>query len=119
MNELQKTAKRILSPGLLTKSLSSTNHARLFHESPRATQAGWTRSAEELSSQAVDLALAAVAPLAWALRANESTIAAELLAVQGSPVDLGGYYRPDPAKANAVMRPSKTLNEALSLLRRE
>ncbi len=33
------------------------------------------------------------------------------------PLDLGGYYRPDPAKADAVMRPSKTLNEALSLLR--
>ena len=75
--------------------------------------------AEELASQAEDPALvAAFAPLAKALRANESTIAAELLAVQGAPVDLGGYYRPDPAKAEAVMRPSKTFNDALSLLRR-
>jgi isocitrate dehydrogenase len=40
-----------------------------------------------------------------------------LLAVQGAPVDLGGYYRPDPAKADAVMRPSKTFNEAVSRLR--
>jgi isocitrate dehydrogenase len=75
--------------------------------------------AEELASQAEDPALAAAfAPLAKALRANESTIAAELLAVQGAAVDLGGYYRPDPAKADAVMRPSKTLNEVLSLFRR-
>ena len=34
----------------------------------------------------------------------------ELLAVQGSPADIGGYYRPDAAKASAVMRPSATLN---------
>ena len=36
--------------------------------------------------------------------------------MQGSPVDIGGYYRPDDAKADAVMRPSKTLNEALGTL---
>jgi len=73
--------------------------------------------AEELAGQAEDSALAAAfAPVATALRANEAAIAAELLAVQGAPVELGGYYRPDPAKADAVMRPSETLNEALSLL---
>jgi isocitrate dehydrogenase len=76
--------------------------------------------AEELASQAEDAALAAAfAPLAKELRANEATISAELLAVQGAPVDLGGYYRPDPAKTEAVMRPSQTFNAALSLLRRE
>jgi isocitrate dehydrogenase len=76
--------------------------------------------AEELASQAEDPALAAAfAPLAKELRANESRIAEELLAVQGAPVDLGGYYRPDPAKTEAVMRPSQTFNEALALLRRE
>jgi isocitrate dehydrogenase len=75
--------------------------------------------AEELASQSEDRELgAAFAEIAKTLRANEATIAAELLAVQGSPVDLGGYYRPDPAKTAAVMRPSKTFNEALSLLRR-
>ena len=75
--------------------------------------------AEELASQAKDPALAgAFADFAKTLRASEARIAAELLAVQGSPVDLGGYYRPDPAKAEAVMRPSKTFNEALSLLQR-
>ncbi|MGH3333365.1 MAG: NADP-dependent isocitrate dehydrogenase [Nocardioidaceae bacterium] len=40
----------------------------------------------------------------------------ELLAVQGSPADIGGYYRPDPEKAAAVMRPSKAFNEALATL---
>ena len=41
---------------------------------------------------------------------------AELAAVQGSPVDVGGYYRPDPERVAAAMRPSKTLNEALAAL---
>ncbi|MGI8553023.1 MAG: NADP-dependent isocitrate dehydrogenase [Dehalococcoidia bacterium] len=73
--------------------------------------------AEELVSQAGDPALAtAFAEFAKAARAQESTISAELLAIQGSPVDFGGYYRPDPEKAGAIMRPSKTFNEALSLL---
>ena len=36
--------------------------------------------------------------------------------MQGSPVDIGGYYRPDPEKATAVMRPSKTFNEILATL---
>ncbi len=57
----------------------------------------------------------AFAPVAKALAENESTIVAELLAVQGTPVDIGGYYRPDE-KAAAVMRPSKTLNETLATL---
>ncbi len=74
--------------------------------------------AEELASQTEDPDLAgAFSRLAKALRSNESVIAGELLAVQGTPVDLGGYYRPDPVKADAVMRPSKTFNEALSILR--
>jgi isocitrate dehydrogenase len=47
------------------------------------------------------------------------TMAEELLADQDSPVDIGGYYRPDPAKTEAVIRPSKTFNDGLSLLRRE
>jgi isocitrate dehydrogenase len=73
--------------------------------------------AEELASQTQDAELAAAfAPLAKSLRENESRIAEELLAVQGSPTDVGGYYRPDPAKAEAVMRPSKTLNSILASL---
>ena len=50
------------------------------------------------------------------LREQESTINAELLAVQGSPAELGGYYRPDDALASAVMRPSATLNAAIDAL---
>ena len=49
-------------------------------------------------------------------RENEQAIADELIAVQGSPADIGGYYRPDAEKASAVMRPSKTFNEALASL---
>ncbi|MER6362607.1 NADP-dependent isocitrate dehydrogenase [Kitasatospora sp. NPDC001527] len=73
--------------------------------------------AQELAGQTEDAALAqAFEGLAKALGEQEQTIVEELVAVQGSPVDLGGYYQPDPAKAAAVMRPSKTLNEALSNL---
>ncbi len=73
--------------------------------------------AEELSSQTDDAELAAAfGELAKALRSNEDAINAELLAVQGSPADIGGYYRPDADLAAAVMRPSTTLNETLSVL---
>ncbi|HET6166688.1 MAG TPA: NADP-dependent isocitrate dehydrogenase [Marmoricola sp.] len=71
--------------------------------------------AEELARQTDDPALAAAfADLAKNLREHEQTITEELLAVQGSPVDIGGYYRPDEEKVSAVMRPSKTLNETLA-----
>ncbi|WP_327087555.1 NADP-dependent isocitrate dehydrogenase [Nonomuraea sp. NBC_01738] len=73
--------------------------------------------AQELATQDQDAQLAAAfSDLAKTLAEQEDTITAELLAVQGSPVDLGGYYQPDPAKAAAVMRPSKTFNEAISSL---
>ncbi len=73
--------------------------------------------AQELAKQTDDAELAKeFAQLAETLAANEQTIVDELLAVQGSPVDLGGYYQPDPAKAAAVMRPSKTWNDALASL---
>ncbi|MGZ4437060.1 MAG: NADP-dependent isocitrate dehydrogenase [Nocardioidaceae bacterium] len=73
--------------------------------------------AEELAKQTEDADLAAAfKALAETLRANEDTINEELLAVQGEPADIGGYYRPDDAKADAVMRPSKTLNDALATL---
>jgi isocitrate dehydrogenase len=73
--------------------------------------------AEELSRQTEDTELAAkYAELATALHEGEDAINAELLGVQGSPADIGGYYRPDAAKAAAVMRPSSTLNDALSVL---
>jgi len=73
--------------------------------------------AQELARQTSDPELAAkFAPVAEALARDEQTIVAELNAVQGSPVDIGGYYQPDPDKAGAAMRPSATLNAALNLL---
>ncbi|WP_432115889.1 NADP-dependent isocitrate dehydrogenase [Streptomyces sp. S1] len=73
--------------------------------------------AQELAAQTEDADLAkAFAPFAENLAANEGKIVDELIAVQGSPAEIGGYYQPDPAKAAAVMRPSATLNEALASL---
>ncbi|MCI3245683.1 NADP-dependent isocitrate dehydrogenase [Streptomyces spinosisporus] len=73
--------------------------------------------AQELAAQTDDADLAkAFAPLAETLAANEQKIVDELLAVQGEPADIGGYYQPDPAKAAAVMRPSATWNGALASL---
>ena len=73
--------------------------------------------AQELAAQTDDAELAsAFSSLAEKLAAEESTIVEELLAVQGSPADIGGYYQPDVDKADAVMRPSATLNAALASL---
>ncbi|TDU02688.1 isocitrate dehydrogenase [Streptomyces sp. 846.5] len=73
--------------------------------------------AQELAAQTEDAELAeAFAALAKTLAEQEQAIVAELIAVQGSPVEIGGYYQPDAAKASAVMRPSATLNEALATL---
>ncbi|WP_300034052.1 NADP-dependent isocitrate dehydrogenase [uncultured Roseobacter sp.] len=67
--------------------------------------------AEALAAQTADAGLAEhFAPVAEALAANEVKILAELAAVQGPAADLGGYYRTDAAKTDAVMRPSETLN---------
>jgi len=71
--------------------------------------------AQELAKQTDDAELAAdFAAIADALTSNEDTIVAELLAVQGSPVDIGGYYHPDVAKVAAVMRPSAKFTEVLA-----
>jgi isocitrate dehydrogenase len=73
--------------------------------------------AQALAAQTDDPALAArFAPLAERLAADEATIVGELNAVQGRPVDIGGYYLPDPAQASAAMRPSPTFNAALATL---
>ena len=67
--------------------------------------------AEAMAAQGDDADLAAhFAPIAKALVENEATILAELKAAEGKPADLGGYYHADPAKVEAVMRPSATLN---------
>ncbi len=71
--------------------------------------------AQALAAQTEDQALAArFQPLADALAAGEQKIVDELAAVQGAPADIGGYYKADPAKTKAVMRPSKTFNDALA-----
>jgi isocitrate dehydrogenase len=73
--------------------------------------------AEELAQQTEDAELAAsFSAVAGELVSNEETIVGELAGVQGSPVDIGGYYRPDEAKASAVMRPSATLNKVIATL---
>jgi isocitrate dehydrogenase len=73
--------------------------------------------AEELAAQTEDAELAeAFTALATILAEREQAIVDELIAVQGSPVDIGGYYQPDPVLAEAVMRPSSTFNEAIATL---
>jgi isocitrate dehydrogenase len=71
--------------------------------------------AQALAAQTEDAELAAkFAPLAKALTEGENAIVAELTAVQGHAVDIGGYYKPDADKLEKVMRPSQTLNAILN-----
>ncbi|WP_406633451.1 NADP-dependent isocitrate dehydrogenase [Pseudarthrobacter quantipunctorum] len=73
--------------------------------------------AEELAKQTDDADLAAsFSSIAGELASKEQAIVGELAEVQGSPVDIGGYYHPDDAKASAVMRPSATLNKVIATL---
>jgi isocitrate dehydrogenase len=73
--------------------------------------------AQALAAQTKDKDLQAkFKPLADTLAANEAEINGELIGAQGKPVDIGGYYLPDDAKASAAMRPSATLNAALAAL---
>jgi isocitrate dehydrogenase len=73
--------------------------------------------AQELAEQDDDAEVAErFRPLADRLAADEDKIVEELDAVQGSPVDIDGYYRPDVDKVVAAMRPSSTLNDALDAL---
>lgn len=73
--------------------------------------------AQELAGQSDDAELAkAFAALARTLSEQEQVIVGELIAVQGSPADIGGYYKPDAAKAATVMRPSATFNQAIATL---
>jgi isocitrate dehydrogenase len=75
--------------------------------------------ARELAEQTEDTELAATfAPLAERLAADETTIVSELNAVQGEPVDIGGYFRPDAERAAAAMRPSATFGAALAAIGR-
>jgi isocitrate dehydrogenase len=71
--------------------------------------------AQALAAQTSDPALQAIfKPIAEQLTAAEKQIVAEMVAVQGKPTDIGGYYQPDDAKAAAALRPSQTLNGILA-----
>ncbi|HWA27973.1 MAG TPA: NADP-dependent isocitrate dehydrogenase [Lacunisphaera sp.] len=73
--------------------------------------------AQALASQTQDPGLQSLfRPVAEKLAAAEKQIVSELVAVQGKPADIGGYYKPDDAKASAAMRPSATLNGILAAL---
>ncbi len=73
--------------------------------------------AQALAAQDNDADLKAIfTPVAAELEANETKIVDELLAVQGKPVDIGGYFLPDDAKANAALRPSATFNAILATI---
>lgn len=73
--------------------------------------------AQALAAQGKDAELAKrFGPLAATLTSNENKIVEELIAVQGKPVEIGGYYQPNPALAAKAMRPSATLNAALAAL---
>jgi isocitrate dehydrogenase len=73
--------------------------------------------AQALAAQDADPELKAIfTPIAASLGENEEKIVEELLAVQGRPVDIGGYYLPDDQLAAAALRPSATFNGILSRL---
>jgi len=73
--------------------------------------------AQALAAQNSDAELKAkFTPIAEELTSSESKIVAELIAVQGKPTDIGGYYQPDDAKASAALRPSATFNAILAKL---
>jgi isocitrate dehydrogenase len=73
--------------------------------------------AQALAAQSADAELKKLfTPVAEKLAANEKQIVSELLAVQGKPADVGGYYQPDDKKASAALRPSKTLNDILAAI---
>ncbi|MCB0991259.1 MAG: NADP-dependent isocitrate dehydrogenase, partial [Acidimicrobiales bacterium] len=72
----------------------------------------WARAMAEQTGNPE--AAARFKPLAEALEAAEETIANDLIACQGVPMDIGGYYFPDPELASAAMRPSQTFNQILA-----
>ncbi|MGV8804989.1 MAG: NADP-dependent isocitrate dehydrogenase [Polaromonas sp.] len=111
--------------GLLAKTLDAATGKLLDNGKGPSTRTGELDNrgshfylalywAQALAAQTEDAELQAhFAPLAQALAENEAKIVDELKAVQGHPVDIGGYYLPEPAKLKAVMRPSATFNAAL------
>ena len=113
---------------VLAKALDAANTSFLLNDKSPTRRLGgidnrgshyWLARywAEELAKQTDDPALAEkFAPVAKALVDGESQIVDELVGVQGSPADIGGYYRPNPDKAAQVMRPSTTMNAVIDAL---
>ncbi len=111
--------------GVLTEALDKANEGYLDNDKAPSRKCGepdnkashyWVARywAEALSTQTADPELAEkFAPVAEALIKNEEKILSELLAAEGSPKDIGGYYHPDDRKAELAMRPSETLNKII------
>ena len=114
--------------GVLASTLDAATGQVLEHDRSPARRVGGLDNrgshfylamywAQALAAQSDDAGLAAAfGPVAEALTSGENDIVAELAAVQGSPCDVGGYYRPNDDLARAAMRPSATFNSALELL---
>ena len=114
--------------GVLTEALDKANEGYLDNNKAPSRKCGepdnkashyWVARywAEALSTQTADTALAEkFTPVADALAKNEEKILEELLAAEGSPKDIGGYFHPDDAKAEAAMRPSATLNSIIDAI---
>ncbi|WP_294956412.1 NADP-dependent isocitrate dehydrogenase [Sulfurovum sp.] len=114
--------------GALTEALDKANQGYLDNNKAPSRKAGEPDNkashyyvalywAEALETQTADSELAAkFTPVADALRKNEEKILAELLAAEGSAKDIGGYYHPNHAKAEAAMRPSETLNSIIDAI---
>ncbi|SFV90697.1 Isocitrate dehydrogenase [NADP]; Monomeric isocitrate dehydrogenase [NADP] [hydrothermal vent metagenome] len=114
--------------GVLTEALDKANEGYLDNDKAPSRKVGepdnkashyWVARywAEALSTQTADAALAEkFTPVADALVKNEEKILEELLAAEGSPKDIGGYYHPNEAKAEAAMRPSATLNSIIDAI---
>lgn len=110
----------------LTAALDEANAAYLDNNKEPSRKAGEPDNkashfflaqywAKALAEQTVDAELAAkFATVAKALAENEAKIMEELLAVEGKPQDIGGYFHPDNAKAEKAMRPSTTLNTIIA-----
>jgi isocitrate dehydrogenase len=114
--------------GALTEALDKANEGYLDNDKAPSRKCGepdnkashyWVARywAEALSTQTAEPALAEkFTPVAEALAKNEEKILEELLAAEGSAKDIGGYYHPDEAKAEAAMRPSATLNSIIDAI---
>jgi isocitrate dehydrogenase len=114
--------------GALTEGLDKANEGYLDNDKAPSRKCGepdnkashyWVARywAEALSTQTADTELAEkFTPVAEALVKNEEKILSELAEAEGTPKDIGGYFHPDDAKAEAAMRPSKTLNEIVEAI---